>query len=137
LSAGFESVVVVSHGGKILKSDRGVGPETNGRACGHYERPHPSLTLNSVNGHEHDTGRYANRCLDHRLEYALAWLADGFVSVAVVDDAVNAHELVIIGSIVKDDAPKLEHFACGLGLDSAAGEVQGGDEWKAGLYESK
>ena len=96
---------------------------------------HPALAVDFVDLDEHHSRRYAECALDHRLEYALNGLSDCFIPLTIVDDAVDADGFVLIGIVANDDSPELVHFACGLGLDSAAREVQGSDEWEAGLYK--
>jgi hypothetical protein len=100
-----------------------------GLAQGDGEYLHPALAIYFIDNHKDHSGRYANAGLDQRLKHALYWLANGFVALAGNEDL-----FVLVGIVAENNPAKLEFFASGFRLNPAASEVQGNEEWKAGLY---
>jgi hypothetical protein len=100
------------------------------------EHAHPAFSVYLVHDNEHHSGRQPDAALDQGLEHALNGLTDSFIPLTVMRDTKNNYLLVFVGIVAHDDAAKLKLFACGLSLNSSAGEIQGNEEWNAGLYES-
>jgi hypothetical protein len=122
--------------GEIFECDGRI--EANRRCVAELddECVHPPLAVYRVHDNEHHSRRKTNLALDQWLEHTLDRLPNGFVPLPIMRDAENKDLFVFVGIVSDDNAAELELFACGLSLNSAAGEVQGNDEWNAGVYES-
>jgi hypothetical protein len=81
---------------------------------------HPALAINFIDDHKDHSGRYSNASFNQRLEHTFNWLANSFISLAIMSHAKNKNLFMIVGIVSDNNPAKFEFFASGLRLNATA-----------------